>query len=74
VLAPGNLGRDFGPLVCAMVDMKAILREDDNEVALVWPDHPGSDFTLTFTAEELERFIEILIEIRTHMRPPVSRA
>jgi hypothetical protein len=55
------------------VEMKAILSEDATEVGLFWPDpHPG--FSLSFTADELERFIEDLIEVRTHMQPPVSRA
>jgi hypothetical protein len=55
------------------VEMKVVLSEDATEVALLWPaPHPG--FSLNFTAEELERFIEILIEVRTHMQPPVSRA
>jgi hypothetical protein len=35
---------------------------------------PDPGYSLTFTAEELERFIEILIEIRAHLQPPVSRA
>jgi hypothetical protein len=56
-----------------MVEMKAMLSPDDTEVALVWA-NPEPGFSLTLTAEELERFIEILIEVRTHMQPPVSRA
>lgn len=56
-----------------MVEMKALINDDETEVVLFWP-NPDPGFSLTFTAEELERFIEILIEVRTHMQPPVSRA
>jgi hypothetical protein len=56
-----------------MVEMKAMLSPDDTEVQLFWQD-PEPGFSPTFTADELEHFIEILIEVRTHMQPPVSRA
>jgi hypothetical protein len=58
-----------------MVEMQALLSEDETEVELRWlQDHSEPAFALALTAEELEGFIQNLIEVRAHMQPPVSRA
>jgi hypothetical protein len=58
-----------------MVEMQALISEDDTEVELLWTaEPPDPDFSLTFTAAELESFIDILMEVRTHLKPPLSRA
>jgi hypothetical protein len=57
-----------------MVEMKALLSEDETEVELHWQQDAEPAFSLAFTAEELEGFIRDLMEVRTHMQPPVSRA
>lgn len=57
-----------------MVEMKALLSEDETEVELHWQQDAEPAFSLAFTAEELEGFIRDLMEVRAHMQPPVSRA
>ena len=42
-----------------MIEMNVFLSEDDTEVALEFPEP-----TLTLTAEQLEGFIEVLIDVR----------
>lgn len=56
-----------------MVNMTARISPDDTRVALYFPEPPPG-YSLEFTAEELERFIEILVEVRTNLKPPISRA
>jgi hypothetical protein len=49
-----------------MIEMNAFLNEDDTEVALEFPEP-----TLTLTAKQLEGFIEVLVDVRSRMKPPM---
>jgi hypothetical protein len=44
--------------------MRAMINEDDTKVALEFP-----DVVLTLTADELEEFIAVLMDIRSRMSP-----
>ena len=50
-----------------MLEMTVFLNEDDTQVALRFPDK-----TLTFTAEQLETLIAILVDVRSRLLPPVD--
>jgi len=50
-----------------MITMNVYINEDDTRVSLVYPDH--ENLTITFTRDELDRYIEILKDIRSRMQP-----
>jgi hypothetical protein len=52
-----------------VIELRAFINEDNTKVRLVFPQF--SDMDVTLTAEELDRYIEILIEIREQMQPPL---
>lgn len=48
-----------------MLEMTVFLNEDNTQVALRFPDK-----NLTFTAEELETLLVILVDVRSRLLPP----
>jgi hypothetical protein len=50
-----------------MIEMKALINEDDTQVALRFP-----EMTLTLNAEDLEDFIIVLVDVRSRLLQQVD--
>jgi hypothetical protein len=50
-----------------MLEMTVFLNEDDTQVTLRFPDKP-----LTFTANQLETLIAVLVDVRSRLLPPLD--